>query len=75
MFLLSKKRKLRPAHHWTGQDTICRLASTGGLNTDNYRLIDKLSPGHPICKMCQGLLDKHGYSHYYPNGEPDDAGL
>lgn len=39
------------AHHWTGSDTACRMASTGGLAMREYVVADH-PEGRPICQMC-----------------------
>jgi hypothetical protein len=49
--LLGKKR----AHIWTGSDTACRMASTGGIPTfrSKYRVCDY--PGSfQVCQLCSG---------------------
>lgn len=64
MFYLVKKgrraRKNAVAHLWDGQDTICRLFSTGGLNDKFYQTAmsrEHLDPEGkkielPVCKLC-----------------------
>lgn len=50
MYLI-RKNKARTAHLWDGVDTACRMASTGGLNKNKYRVV-----GHSdlqICTMCE----------------------
>lgn len=51
MYLIRKRGKASRAHIWTGQDTACRMYSTGGLRKDRFYLSE--APGdHPICQMC-----------------------
>lgn len=45
-----RRRKPRVAHVWAGDDTRCRMASTGGLDLANYDLVSE--PGLPVCAMC-----------------------
>lgn len=48
------KRYVGAAHIWDGNDTRCRMWSTGGITKKKrYRVTD--SPeGHRICALCQG---------------------
>lgn len=46
------------AHIWVGDDTLCRMASTGTVDQQNYLLSDE-SRGVQICHMCKGLSDRH----------------
>lgn len=41
----------RPAHIWTGNDTQCHMASTGGLSMRKYTVVDQLGD-RPICQNC-----------------------
>ena len=50
---LIRRRKSRTAHVWTGKDTACRMASTGGLDMKNYEVTTSTG-GLKICPMCQG---------------------
>ena len=55
------------AHLWTGEDTVCRMASTGGLNRRRYLIAANpihISPSAkktdlPICCMCQNVSEQH----------------
>ncbi len=50
-------RTIRVAHIWTGDDTACRMFSTGGMNRRNYgRSPDRR--GLPICLMCRNVMGK-----------------
>lgn len=42
----------RPAHIWTGSDTLCRMASTGGLSLKSYRPLEELD-GQQVCQLCE----------------------
>lgn len=49
MYLINKiKAKIK--HIWKGKDTFCRQYSTGGLNPDNYTVVDESEL--PVCVMC-----------------------
>ena len=48
---LVRKKKARIAHLWDGEDTICRMHSTGGLNKRHYKIVHLNEL--PICTMCQ----------------------
>lgn len=51
-YLIKKKQLKRRAHYWTGNDTACRMASTGGLNLSQYTVSDTCG-GRKICELCQ----------------------
>lgn len=52
MFLIKKSpRKGKVAHWWNGYDTVCRMASTGGLNKKHYKVVKKTDL--PICNNCK----------------------
>lgn len=48
---LIRKKKAKVAHYWDGQDTFCRLFSTGGMAQRRYEL-KKEKEGLTICAMC-----------------------
>lgn len=52
-----RKRKPQVAHIWAGDDTRCRMASTGGLDPANYSVV--LEPGLPVCAMCKASATGH----------------
>ena len=64
-YLVRKTRSGR-AHVWLGTDTLCRMASTGGLNTRRY-LITSDKAYVPVCTMCRKVAAAQGI--YVP---PDD---
>lgn len=47
---LVRVRKGTVAHYWTGADTACSMASTGGLNVKLYTVLRETSL--PVCQMC-----------------------
>tara|TARA_B100000902_G_C26888800_1_gene706272 strand:- start:389 stop:625 length:237 start_codon:yes stop_codon:yes gene_type:complete len=52
------QNKAKWKHHmWDGEDTLCRLASTGGLNIKRYESSDP-SQGGSVCKMCRDNYEK-----------------
>ena len=62
----TKAGKKRVAHIWTGEDTACRMASTGGLNLSKYLVAaNPLHISHraektelPICQMCKSMNER-----------------
>jgi hypothetical protein len=40
------------AHIWTGVDTMCRMASTGGIKLDRMSIRDARG-SHEVCHMCK----------------------
>jgi len=63
-FLIRNKRKKNKnrkitAHIWSinNNDTVCRMASTGGLDTKNYRLSDE-NHNFRICQLCTNKMVK-----------------
>lgn len=55
MYLIRKgSKKVKVAHIWKGQDTECRMASTGGLNKSKY-FVSPISFDLKLCAMCQHL--------------------
>ncbi len=44
--------KGKKSHLWDGNDTLCRMYSTGGLTGRKYRLSDS-SGESDICQMCR----------------------
>ena len=53
---LTRKRKPRVAHLWDGEDTYCRMHSTGGLNPEKFG-VSSSAHGLPICAMCQHVRE------------------
>lgn len=58
MKYLVKKKKAKVAHLWTGADTICRMASTGGLNKGHSTVVERTNL--PICSMCDERAKQNG---------------
>ena len=50
-FLIRSRGKRPVAHLWTGDDTACRMASTGGLKLERYFFCEFIDD-FPICEMC-----------------------
>ena len=44
-------------HIWDGEATLCRMASTEGLNVKKYQSSDP-AQGGSICKICRGIYEK-----------------
>jgi hypothetical protein len=55
-YLISKKQK-SVAHIWTGNDTACRMYSTGGMSKSRKSVSDNPN-GKPICVMCKASCTK-----------------
>lgn len=56
-YLYSLKRKKTAAHIWTGEDTACRMLSTGGIKIGNKELHDNPNDRR-VCLMCQNNYRK-----------------
>jgi len=54
---LVRKRPTGKAHYWEGIDTLCRMASTGGLQLRRYKVAAN-SGGRPVCHMCSNAKRK-----------------
>lgn len=59
-YLLRKSLSGR-AHYWLNGDTLCRMASTNGLNLNRYALSPD-TKGRPVCTMCRRRAHAHGFS-------------
>jgi hypothetical protein len=56
-FLIRKQGAKVKAHLWTGDDTVCRMWSTGGLKQPRFEVrVDR--GDHEICHMCDQLSTK-----------------
>jgi len=53
------KGQQKRAHIWVGDDTLCRMASTGGVNAKKYTVSDE-TRGFQVCHMCMNLSNRHG---------------
>jgi len=51
-YLIRSRGGKKAAHIWDGEDTACRMASTGGLIRSKYAVWDSTC-GFEICQMCQ----------------------
>jgi hypothetical protein len=61
MKYLVRRARTGKAHHWVSGDTLCRMASTGGLNVNRY-LVKPTTDGRAICRMCCVIRDKRSES-------------
>lgn len=54
-FLIRRKFAGKPAiaHIWFGDDTACRMWSTGGIGRNRPFDQIEILGDHPICQMCQ----------------------
>lgn len=62
------RKKARCAHIWRNGDTVCRMASTGGLNLRRYVVAHMTDL--PICENCE-RIEKEGFGadHHFDEGE------
>ena len=51
-YLVRTRGSRQVAHLWNGDDTLCRMASTGGLSLRKYQVVDSQPPGSKLCHMC-----------------------
>jgi len=58
MYLVGKRVK-SVAHIWTGEDTLCRMYSTGGMRKRG-KTVSETCEAKALCKICQSL--RHGKS-------------
>lgn len=54
---LKRRKKPRVAHVWTGTDTACRMASTGGLAMRKYEVSGRMD-GLRFCEMCKNRVER-----------------
>ena len=66
------KNTKKRAHIWNRYDTVCRMASTGGLNTKRYAIAND-TRGFQLCSMCQKVADKANKIKRLPVIFADDA--
>ena len=52
MYLYNKQKKKTAAHIWTGEDTACKMWSTGGMRKGKKELHTVLDDRR-VCVMCQ----------------------
>lgn len=52
MWLVRKRGTKAKAHVWTGTDTACRMASTGGLKLNRFDVREDRGD-YEICHMCK----------------------
>jgi hypothetical protein len=56
-YLYNHKRPNTAAHIWTGDDTACKMLSTGGMRHGKKELHAELD-GRRLCLMCQNNHNK-----------------
>ena len=66
---LVRKTKTGKAHYWNGQDTACRMWSTGGMNHRRYTTVED-KQHQPICTMCKQV---HRTRQYVMQGRTEIA--
>lgn len=62
MYLIRKVGNKQAAHLWLGDDTVCRMWSTGGLSKKRYRIC-ATDEGRRLCRMCKINFRKWGLSN------------
>ena len=58
-FLVHIRKERSAAHLWDGSDTLCRMASTGGLRIEGYCAV-KDRGGRRICQLCARRAERVG---------------
>ncbi len=53
---LKRRHRPRVAHVWNGSDTLCRMASTGGLRLEKYVVSERMD-GLVFCSMCRTAME------------------
>jgi hypothetical protein len=64
MFLIRDKGTKNSAHYWDGNDTACRMWSTGGMNKDRKWSVHADPGSHPICSMCASAWPGLARAHH-----------
>jgi hypothetical protein len=76
-YLIKRNGQRVTAHIWTGNDTLCTMASTGGLRLSRFEIHDSPN-GRKICTMCANRANqpaKTKPSKYLPIETIDTEGL
>lgn len=55
-YLITSPAANRPAHVWMGDDTACRMWSTGGMRQKGAATVEDSPGGRRICAMCANVL-------------------
>ena len=58
-YYYNPEKKSTAAHIWTGNDTACKMLSTGGMKPGKKQLLEELN-GRKLCQMCQVNFKKIG---------------
>jgi len=61
---IAMRESAKRAHVWTGTDTVCRMASTGGLNLRKFDWMAETSL--PLCGCCTRLIDRDAPALVWP---------
>jgi hypothetical protein len=48
---------LSVAHIWDGEDTVCRMWSTGGLRGKKYKVENEVPSDTYVCELCEQIQD------------------
>jgi hypothetical protein len=56
-YLLNPRKKISAAHLWLGNDTACKMYSTGGLRPERQKIFDTPME-KKICLMCSNNMRK-----------------
>ena len=71
VYWLRMKGTRPTAHIMDGKDTLCRLASTGGLDPENYRPRDSLPDHARVCFTCAKRQRQRQRSATPHDGQPE----
>lgn len=55
-WLIRKSGNSQKAHWWGGEDTACRMWSTGGMSKNKEYLVSDERLGKDICTMCANVI-------------------
>lgn len=58
MYLIKLRKQKGRAHIWNGVDTLCRMASTGGLGQKIGYVIRPDAAGRPVCQLCANRAER-----------------
>jgi hypothetical protein len=74
-FLVKNDGKKSAVHVWTEGDTLCRMASTGGLDLKRYVTVTELDQAD-ICHMCEVVfagLSQKSQQNIWDEGTDSDT--
>jgi predicted GIY-YIG superfamily endonuclease len=71
-YLFRINGKKQKAHIWDGEDTFCKMWSTGGINSksENFSLFNS-EMNKDVCSLCSSKLQEHSY--FFPKETNDSS--